>query len=643
MSIQAGVWNFDDGPVEPELLQDISGKTSKYGPDGAEMASAGSACLLYRPFHTTAESRLEHQPYYSRRGRLITWDGRLDNRDELIAALSTDLRDDRTDVAVVAAALDIWGTSAFVKFIGDWAISIWDPYTKEVILARDYIGVRHLFYYIRGNRVLWCNHLSPLALCGDHFTICDEYIAGYLAFQPEAHLTPYREIHSVPPGHFVRVLANRTTKHAYWQFRSALIRYKTDAEYEEHYRYLFRQSVRRRLRTDSPILSELSGGLDSSSMVCMADDILTKEEGGTHRLNTFSYFDSNEPREDDFIHFIAVEKKRGRAGFIVDLKGSGDSLPLYYSDFVAVPGFGSRAEIKTAISKVAEEGHFRVMLSGTGGDEVNGQTLDPHIFLADLLIGLQIVKFGKQLVAWSLKLRKPINILLFNAILQLLPTAVRSRFLERATLEPWVDLKFAQKQRLAIRQLAAVDDAWFFRPRVRDAAEGLAGLARLLTHTSPSLLEHRYPYLDQTLAEFLARVPLEQLLRVGERRSLMRRALAGMLPPEIVTRKSKAGAARCYSVALENHWSEIEDLYIAPLSGRLGYVDKIQTRKSLAAMKAGQVPHRFLRLMKALSLELWLREAQLRNVISVGDREPLAMQTGLEQVVARTDCESLRN
>ncbi len=106
----------------------------------------------------------------------------------------------------------------------------------------------------------------------------------------------------------------------YWRFSpKSRIRYKTDAEYEEHFRDLFRRAVRRRLRSDSPVLAELSGGLDSSAIVCMADNILAHERAHTPRIDTPSYYDLSEPMGDDFFYFTKVEAKRGRAGFHFDL------------------------------------------------------------------------------------------------------------------------------------------------------------------------------------------------------------------------------------------------------------------------------------------------------------------------------------
>ncbi|HEY6352771.1 MAG TPA: asparagine synthase-related protein [Candidatus Angelobacter sp.] len=625
MSVQAGVWNLNGAPVDQNVLARFSRYLAEFGTDGETAFVGGSVGLLYRPFHTTAESRSERQPYVSMGGKLVLWDGRLDNRDELLPDLSNDLSSDRTDVALVAAAFDRRGPDCLKKLVGDWALSVWDPVEKELVLARDYLGVRQLFYHPKADQILWCSHLAPLVLCGDGLTLCDEYIAGYLAFYPDAHLTPFREIRSVPPGSYVRLRGRKITMNAYWTFEARFkTRYKTDAEYEEHYRFLLRQSVRRRLRTDSPVLAELSGGLDSSSIVCMADEIISRESPELPRVDTLSFYDSNEPDEDDSAHFTKVESKRGRGGLNVDLRASGDSLPLEYSSFVPIPGF-TRSEVDSALLDIFRRKEYRVVLSGLGGDELNGMALNPRVLLAELLRQFRLGEFSKQLVAWSLLIRKPGIQLFFAALSQFLPAVLRCKVADYATLEPWMNRSFARKHRISLRQLRAMDGVWFFRPGMRDSAEGLVSLANQTTHTCPSPVEHRYPYLDRTLVEFLTSIPLDQLSRPGQRRSLMRRALKNILPPEISARKTKVSASRCYAVSLEKHWGKIQENLASPLIDNLGYVNQGQMQKSLLEVRHGKVSKYFPRLFNAFSLELWLRDLETRHVLSI---QPSAFTRG---------------
>jgi asparagine synthase (glutamine-hydrolysing) len=632
MSVQAGVWNIQGEPADKELLFSMGKRVAEYGPDGEASYIDGSVGMLYRPFHTTLESRIERQPYVSGNGCVFTWDGRLDNRDELIPQLCNELQDDQTDLAIVVAAFDRWNTECFSRLVGDWALALWNPREKEILLARDYMGIRHLYFNVTQKRITWCTHLTGLTVSG-HFTLNHEYVAGYLAFYPDVRLTPYQEIRAVPPGTFVKLRSSKTTIRTYWSFDPCLkTRYKTDREYEEHYRHLFRQAVRRRLRGDTPVLADLSGGFDSSSMVCMADDILTKEGAEVPGLDTFSYYDSNEPGEDDLVHLTTVEKKRGKTGFRIDLKGCGDSLSFENLTFEATPGFGVRSEVKVAMTELLQRGEYRVMLSGTGGDEMNGQPLDPRIMMADLLVQLRWIELSRQLVTWSLLIRKrPWIQLLFQTATQLLPGHLRARLTEQGNLDPWVDREFARKYQLSTLQILGTEGPWYVRPSARDAIQTISSLARQMAYARPSILEKRYPYLDQTLVQFLTTIPLDQLLRPGQRRSLMKRALAGLLPPEILQRKTKASSARCYSITLQKHWEKVEELFRSPVTSRLGYVDVSLIYQALVGMKNGHASADFLRLLRALCLEMWLRDAEARGILSFQSVVPFAVRQDLAE------------
>lgn len=615
MSIQAGIVYFDGRPIDRGVLLKMSDSLSEFGQDGESLYVQDSLGMLYRPFHTTAESKVERQPLLSPAGEAITWDGRLDNGDELLDHFACKLESYPTDVATVALAFERLGTSCFARLNGDWALSIWRPLQKELILARDYVGVRSLFYLQFPRGVAWCTHLAPLCQCARRLTICEEYIAGYLAFYPDGGLTPYREIKSVPPAHFIVVSNGNISVHSYWSLDPGRKTcHGSDREYEEHFRQLFRQAVRRRLRTESPIIAGLSGGYDSTSIVFMADKIAA-EEVGTPRVDTFSYYDLHEPDDDDFVHVLKAEEKRGRTGFHCEMSGSGDSLSFGYVEFAPAPGFGLREEIKPRLASIVKQHSYRVGLSGLGGDELNGQPLDVRILVADLLMHLQPIVAARQLVTWSLLTRIPLLHLLAGSILELLPLLLRVTFSKRAKVNPWVQKEFARQQRMSALLLEDVRGG-YLRPAQRDALQTVATLARLITHAPRSVVEQRYPYLDRDLVEFLTSIPLTQLLRPGERRSLMRRALSDLLPAETLGRRTKAAAARCYSLALQKHWTQVSQLFENPLVSEFGFVDAHLIRQSLDTMKNGHVPADFTRLLKALSLEMWLRHVCDCGVLS---------------------------
>ena len=621
MSVQAGIWNFDGRPVDRKLLANISESLKHQGPDGESCHVDGPVALLFRPFHTTAESRREKQPYFSQRGFILTWDGRLDNRDELIPELRSELEANPTDVAIVAAAFDRWETDCFRRFVGDWAATVWRPEQREVLFAVDYMGVRHIFYYQKNNQVWWSTDLGPLVLLsGVKFRIDDDYIAGYFAHDPDAHLTPYREIREVPPGQFVRIRNGSVSVERFWRFSAkSRIRYKTDAEYEDHFRHLLRQSVTRRLRSDSPILAELSGGLDSSSIVCMADDILANEGEQLPRLDTISYYDNTEPHGDDSIYFPKIEQKRGRVGIHVDIsKLGGSATSLEFSDFHPLPGaLGVGKKLGDERADVVRHGGYRAVLSGTGGDEFLGGVPDPRAYLADLILQFKLVSLAKQLTAWCLVKRKPWIQLLWQSAIEVPPASLGQYLVKEAKVESWIRKDFAKRTRLAIRQLDVGEHFGLWLPSRRGCIGGVHLMAcKLAKHTPPvsALEEGRYPYLDQNLIEFILSIPASQLLRPGERRSLMRRSLAGIVPQEILSRKTKQAGARTHVLVLDRHWNELRSIYQTPLSAGLGYIHEAQLLKTICDARAGKIVP-MVRVLWTISLEYWLRDLAARGLL----------------------------
>jgi asparagine synthase (glutamine-hydrolysing) len=623
MSVQAGIWNLDGQPIDRTLLARISAATADLAPDGETTYLEGAVGMLYRPFHTTSESRLEVQPHVATNGHIMTWDGRLDNRDQLIADVRSEVRNDLTDAGIVSAAYIRWGLACFARLIGDWALAIWNPHERELILARDWAGIRHLYYYPTARRIIWSSQLAPLVACGDQFTLCPEYIASSLASRPSALLTPYREIQAIPPGSSVRIADHRMRVEFYWTFNpKGKTRYRNDREYEEQFRHLFRQAVRRRLRSPLPILAELSGGFDSSSIVCMADNIIASEGAEAPVLDTFSYSYPDEPEADDAFYFAKVEEKRGKRGHHAAIRGTGHSFPVMESGFVAVPGFTMRQEVANERARVIESNNYRVSLSGIGGDEFLGQATDPRVHVADLLVRVRLREFARHLTAWSLLIRRPWIQLLYETSLLLLPTWLRTLG-DAGTELNWVNETFARSCKFPKLLMQAAEGPLSWLPSARDSFQTYVVLVGRLASATPTRDEIRYPFLDQNLAEFLMSIPPSQLLRPGDRRSLMKRALADLLPKELLLRRTKQSEIRCHIVTLQKHWEYLAPILADPLTSRFGYINPTAFRAALQEGRNGKVATYFLPLLRGLALELWLQGAVSRKIISPPSAEPI--------------------
>ena len=620
MSVQFGRWNFDGKPVDRDYLERARASIAPYGPDDAGSYLKENISILYHAFHTTKESRRETQPHITATGAVITWDGRLDNRGELIRELKDVLAIDSPDVSIVAAAYEEWGSDCFAKLIGDWALSIWDANTCSLIMAKDPIGTRHLYYSFDDNQVTWSTILDPLVLFADKtFALCEEYIAGWFSFFPAAHLTPYVGISSVPPSSSVLIQAEKQTVSKYWDFDpSKRIRYRTDGEYEEHFRAVFAEAVRRRLRSDSPILAELSGGMDSSSIVCMADTVIARGAAETPRLDTISYYDDSEPNWNERPYFTKVEEKRGRTGCHIDVSSQESvKFELDSDRFAATPGSHSRPNeaSRQFASCTASQGN-RVVLSGVGGDEVAGGVPTPTPELMDLLAKAQFKVFARQLKVWALNKRKPWFHLLFEAARGFFPLALVG-IPKHKRPAPWLNPAFVKRNRPALQAYEGRLKLFGPLPSFQENISTLEALRRQLgcdALPSQPPYEKRYPYLDRGLLEFMYAVPREQLVRPGQRRSLTRRALAGIVPDELLNRKRKAYIARGPMADISADWTRYANMAQHMVSSSLGFIAPTKLCQAFQKVRHSQETP-IVPLLRTLAVELWLRALGGRGVI----------------------------
>src|SRR5579863_758631 len=614
MSVKFGRWTFDGWPIGPAYLEKVNALLAPYAPDGHTSHSAAGVSMLYHAFHTTKESRRETQPHVCGSGFVITWDGRLYNRAELIRDLGDVLTASSTDIEIVAAAYEEWHENCLAKLIGDWALSVWNATTRSLLLARDPIGTRHLYYELDESRVTWSTILDPLVLlAGRRFELCEEYVAGWLGFFPATHLTPYIGIDSVPPSWFVRLRPGKREIHKYWDFDPRKrIRYHLDAEYEEHFRSVFSEAVCRRLRSDSPILAELSGGMDSSSIVCMADEIIACGMAETPRLDTISYYDDSEPNWNERPYFAKVEEKRRRKGCHIDVSCEEPlKLQLEGVGFCPDPASVGLSRSGNLIGECLARQGNRVVLSGLGGDEVTGGVPTPVPELEDLIAQVRVRAFAHELKVWALDKKKPWFHLLFEATQGFLPPSLTARRGKRAPA--WLQAAFVRRNSSALcgykKRLKLIGPL----PSFQENLKTLDGLRRQLgccPATTGVIHEKRYPYLDRDLLAFLCGIPRGQLVRPGRRRSLMRRALAGIVPPEILERKRKGFVARWPLKAIGEQWSDVGKLtdHLADLGS--GIVDATALSEAIQKARRGQkvpVPC----LMRTVAVGAWL--SAIRN------------------------------
>ena len=543
---------------------------------------------------------------------VLVWNGRLDNASDLAHELGVSFNAKGEDAKIVAAAYERWNDEAFRRIKGDWALTIWNAQERCLILAKDPIGTHPLFYSLTPRGLTWSSSLAWLVQnSAASLSLNFEYLAGWLAFFPSAALTPYSGIEAVPSSCFVRFETGRAVIRKYWDFEPSEINRRRNAtEYEEQFRCVFTNSVRRRLRSTKPVLAELSGGMDSSSIVCVADALLRREPNLTPRLDTVSYYDDDEPDWNERPYFTLVEAQRGREGLHVPADSSQYMAALFEDqEFAVIPAeMGKTSAREDTVAAFIRSQGYESVLSGIGGDEFTGGVPTPIPELADLLAAGQVGPLARQLMRWALSQRRPWTHVFLETLRSFAPPYLGGTAITRKP-PSWLTSQFQRRFRSVLNGYDKPLTLWGPQPSFQENLSALEALRRQLAASSVGseiTTEKRYPYLDCDFLQFLFTVPRQQLVQPGRRRSLMRGSLAGIVPDKILNRKRKAYVTRAPRTAIATHWKDIQSLTHHMVAESLGIVSSAAFRQSLEDLRSGR-EMAIVPIERMLSLECWLR------------------------------------
>lgn len=617
MSGIGGIFNPNVSSSDKQALSALSTALISRGPDGGNEVHQGPIGMVHRAFHTSRDSHRELQPLISTAGHILAWDGRLDNRDDLIACLPKSLIKSETDASVVLAAYLKWGNNFLTRIIGDFVLSAWDPLSRTLLLARDPFGTRTLYYCANSHQFMWSSTLEALLRTSAiDPEVDDEYVAGFLALHPETWRSPYKNISAVEPGHLVTVGPSTAirTKRFWTPDPKAEVRYKSDAEYEEHFRQLFREAVRCRLRAAGPVWLELSGGLDSSSIACMADDIIEKGEAYGARLDTVSYLEDEAATSYDRKFLSVLAASRGKTGHLFRGQGHWVRFASPEASFISKPNTslcvsGSHERL---CQMMAQDG-ARVLLNGLGGDQVLWSIPTASPELADLVFQRRPLLLHKQLQIWSHLLKQPYWQLLWReAALPLLPESFRDSFKSDMTPALWLDANFVKKTNLQRRLLVPKDPFGYRLPSSRMQASNIFFIITSIAASNyweHAAYERTYPFLHRPLVEFLMAIPFEQKLRPSETRSLMRRALKDLVPEKILQRRSKGVVGEAFCRGLQMEWHVLRPLLMNARVCSRGYVNQDALITAVNLARHGKT-YDISTLLQTIAVEIWLRSLE---------------------------------
>jgi asparagine synthase (glutamine-hydrolysing) len=556
MSGIAGLFFRDGRPAGAEAVEAMLSAMSYRGPDGSEVWTAGAVglgCLMLR---TTPESSREKLPKTDAAGRfVITADARIDNRDVLIARLGVgaDQGCVTDDSDLILKAHKRWGEGAPAELEGDFSYCVWDRVKNELFCARDGFGVRPFYYNLTDKLFAFASEIRPLLKLSEvpkklNETMVGDYLIG---MQDDQAITFYQGIRRIPPGHFITVSGTSVRVRQYWSLdpdRELIL--SSDEEYAEAFRDLFVQAVTRRLRSAWPVATDLSGGLDSSSVTCVARGIADRSVAAPLSSLSVIYDHVRECDERKFIDLVVAQGGLRALYFPGDGSTSWPYLNSPNSYDHDDPFDAPNSFSASLMSMLADQG-IRVLLDGFDGDNTVSHGT---AYLAELAAGGKLIKLIREVKALSSRLQGSfIDLMWRKAIRPLTPAVVRRawRRVSGYGNRPWpkdalISREFAHNIGLAerYRELRG-----FYLEPMSDAREehcrslAWGGLTNHLEAADKLAarysIEPRHPFFDRRLAEFCVAIPQEQKISNGWTRLVMRRAMAGILPEEIRRRLDK--------------------------------------------------------------------------------------------------------
>ena len=657
----------------------MTGALAHRGPDGRGvwLTEEGPVALGHLALHATPESRREGQPLERREaGLVLVADARIDNREELIGALGLSRAAAPTDAELIMAAFERWGAACADRLIGDFAFALWDERARRLFCARDPMGVKPFYYVNTGRQFAFGTEIKALLrLPGIDDSIDPEQIALFIGWNHEERVhTMYRHVMRLPAAHCMSVSTERTTISRYWSVESSRdVRFSRNEEYVEAFRSIFESAVSTRLRSAHPVGATLSGGLDSSSIVCMSRAFRGQ---GQPPLHTFSLvFPSLPDKElrliderayvDAVLSGGGVEPHYVRGDELSPLRDAGKIL-WHLDEPYSTPNL----YLHWGMFEAAHESGVRVLLDGFDGDSAVSHGLGRFRGLADARnwddLETEIRAFSsyhggatsstvRQFVfpylselarhgrgiAWlraAAQLRRRLGVsrrdmIVDSGLRPLAPSFIldlkrrlAGGFTESQVLRPSLarklDRSLGHSARDRLRQSTTERDA-----HIKGLSHPLYQLTLEIADKSAAAfgVEPRYPFFDRRLIEFCVGIPESQKFGQGWPRHLFRRAMQGILPREIQWRTGKANLS-------PNFFRRLREVDLSersvPRSGELArYLDvkRVQEvfRTYFAASSDADVPGYATLLFRATILDLWLDQRTNRGHAARLEPSPL--------------------
>ena len=561
MSGIAGLFRFDGRPVKRHELERVASALGRYGPDRSDIVVSGPIGLVRALMRTTPEDHFDNQPLRGGGGVALAADLRLDDRDDVLTRIGITPQEAATwaDSRVLLAAWEKLGDQIWPLLRGPFAAAIWQPDCRTLTLARDHLGLNVLMWHRSPQFFAFASMPGGLfALDGVPRELNEEKFADFLVLNHADHATTvYRDVFRVPPAYVLEVRADGSVRQKrYWSAADIEpIKLSSDQAYADALRHCLDRAVRRQLRSSHPIGCLLTGGLDSSSVCALAARALAEQN---RRLAAFTGvprdgFDGRVPAgtyADETPYVDAIARRLGNVDVEYVRNNASSAFAGLERFFVALEGPvrnpGNLDWMVAILHHARAQGH-RVLLGGLYGNATISwdgwaQTA-AHVNQARLLTALRQWRLyyrcteysaatalrklileplvPNRLAAWLYQWRSPARRAAWQDHSPINPGFARLMRVDERAQKVGHDFRYGVRPDERITRLTAIDYAgdWFA------AEKAVTGI------------EVRDPTADVDVVTFCFGIPAEQYLVEGIDRSLVRRAMWGLLPEMVLTNR----------------------------------------------------------------------------------------------------------
>ena len=609
---------------EPVLVPRMRDVIWHRGPDDAGLFVDGHAALGHRRL-SIVDLAAGHQPLANEDNTVwIVFNGEIYNHADLRAELEPAGHRYRTrsDTETIVHAYEKWGDACVERFRGMFAFAIWDAPRRRLLLARDRLGVKPLYWTQAGDRLLFGSEIKAILESGLVPPRADESRLPELLSTryTSGAATLYQGIQRLLPGHTLVFERGQVSTRCYWDVpvgRAAEAATGGDRAIVERFRTLLEDAVRVRLMADVPLGMFLSGGLDSSAIAALMARMIDRP------LQTFSVaFAERAFSELDYARQVSRAIGADAHEVVIDDADFFGALPrlIWHEDEpIAHPS----SVPLYFVSELARQ-HVKVVLTGEGSDE--------------LLAGYG--KYPRALVNWRAAaayglLPDPVRAWIAGRVVPRLPARVR-RYATRSFLamertpeamffDNFAAIGVARQRALLDRRVvpSSLEAAYGPSRAYFDAPNGRSTLLDRLLYTDmktylvellmkqdqmsmAASIESRVPFLDHHLVEFAASLPARLKLRGFSTKRILREAVRPLLPPDVLSRP-KMGFPVPFGIWTRGPWADTaRDVLLDPRSRQRGIIDPGAVERLLAGHASGLVEGADA-IWSLLNLELWYR------------------------------------